>query len=127
MTSQPTPDRQQSVAHVTAVARHALERAAAGRAVPRDLVLAVAEGRGDRAQVAAASRALFGAAPKPLDLVLFDTDRIASYVFESSRPPVLAGGSSILRGLNEDIASDHDDEVVFSGGGEGMLLSLIHI
>ncbi|HEY6322435.1 MAG TPA: hypothetical protein VJA16_12835 [Thermoanaerobaculia bacterium] len=54
--------------------------------------------------------------------MLFDTDRIAAFVFESTGPPVLAGASKILRDLNDDIATLHPDETVYSGGGEGMLL-----
>jgi hypothetical protein len=116
------PDRQQCMDHVAAVARHALEQAAGGRAIPLEHVRAIAGGTGDRAVLAAASRRLFGGDAKPLDLVLFDTDRIASYVFESSRPPVLAGGSRILRNLNRDIERDYEHKAIFSGGGEGLLL-----
>jgi hypothetical protein len=122
VTPNPVPDRQQDSDHVAQVARHGLLRASGGKAIPRELVVAVAEGRGDPASIGAASRALFGGGASPLELVLFDTDRIASYVFESSGPPVLAGGSSILRGLNAKIADEFHQEVVFSGGGEGLLL-----
>jgi hypothetical protein len=115
-------DRKEAFEHVAAVARHALAQASGGRAVSAGLEAAVAEGKGERAAVAAASRGLFGSTARPLDLVLFDTDRIASYVFESSRPPVLAGASAILRGLNDEIGRDHHREVIFSGGGEGLLL-----
>jgi type IV secretory pathway TrbD component len=120
--SQPLPNREESMGHVSAVARLALERAAGGRKVPEEMSRAVAEGRGDRGRLAAVSRDLFGTAAKPLELVLFDTDRIASYVFESSRPPVLAGGSKILRDLNEEMEDRHPGEILYSGGGEGMLL-----
>jgi hypothetical protein len=115
------PDRKQDSDHVAAVARRALHQAAAGRAIPPEHVRAIAAGEGNRSALLATSRSLYGEA-NPLDLVLFDTDRIASYVFESSRPPVLAGGSRILYGLNRDIGSDHEHEVIFSGGGEGLLL-----
>ena len=102
-------------------AQRALERAA-GRRVPDEMAHAIARGEGDRTRLAAASRELFGAGAKPLELVLFDTDRIASYVFESIRPPVLAGASKLLRDLNREIEINHPDEIVYSGGGEGMLL-----
>jgi hypothetical protein len=115
-------ERQQVCEDVAAVARRALVQASGGRAVPAELVAAVAEGRGERASVAASCRGLGAAAAPPLDLVLFDTDRIASYVFESSRPPVLAGASAILRGLNDEIGDEYRQEVIFSGGGEGLLL-----
>jgi hypothetical protein len=90
--------------------------------VPSLLIEAVAAGAGDRGAVLEAARKTF-ATEKPLDLVLFDTDRIASYVFESSRPPVIAGASALLRDLNHRIANqDHRRSVIFSGGGEGILL-----
>src|SRR5262249_10140094 len=54
--------------------------------------------------------------------VLFDTDRIADFVFESSRPPVIAGASLLLRELNKQIGDDFGKWAVFSGGGEGLLL-----
>lgn len=116
------PNERESLDHVSAVARSALRQAGGGREVPAELVHAVAEGRGERARVTELSRQLGGPDGKPLELVLFDTDRIASYVFESSRPPVLAGASKILRGLNLDIARIYRQQVVFSGGGEGLLL-----
>lgn len=59
---------------------------------------------------------------RPLELVLFDTDQIGSYVFESSRPPVITGASTFLRELNEGIGKAYAGWVLFSGGGEGMLL-----
>lgn len=83
---------------------------------------AIASGKGDRRAVLDETRRIFGTG-KPLDLVLFDTDRIASYVFESSRPPVITGASTILREINEHIAeAQYERFVIFSGGGEGMLL-----
>lgn len=91
-------------------------------AVPEALVDAVAHGTGDRAAVGAASRECFGDRAG-IDLVLFDSDEIGSYVFESSRPPVLEGASSILRRLNEEIARRYRDQTVYSGGGEGLLLA----
>jgi hypothetical protein len=57
------------------------------RPVSGELVAAVAEGKGNRQAVARSVRTLSGAAAAPLELVLVDTDRIACYVFESSRPP----------------------------------------
>jgi hypothetical protein len=118
----PAPDPEESLDRVTRVTRGALEGAASGRAVPPALVRALAEGQGTPSEVADLSRQLFGAGAKPLDLVLFDTDRIASFVFESSRPPVLAGASKILRELNAGIAESYREQTIFSGGGEGLLL-----
>ena len=93
-----------------------------GQEVPEALVDAIASGQGDRQDLLATTRRLFET-DKPLDLVLFDTDRIASYVFESSRPPVITGASTILRELNKQIAEiQYERFVIFSGGGEGMLL-----
>ncbi|HVR98797.1 MAG TPA: hypothetical protein VMW27_19420 [Thermoanaerobaculia bacterium] len=95
----------------------------AGRvaAVPQELAAAIADGRGDRGAVEAACRRVFGERG-PLDLVLFDTDRITEYVYESSLPPVIAGASTILRELNAEIASRYQSQTIFSGGGEGLLL-----
>lgn len=107
---------------VMLAARAALEQVAGrGVAVPQELAAAVADGLGDRAAVEAACRRIFGERG-PLDLVLFDTDRIAEYVYESSRPPVIVGASTILRELNEEIARRHQRQAIFSGGGEGLLL-----
>ncbi|MDP9119884.1 MAG: hypothetical protein M3O15_00705 [Acidobacteriota bacterium] len=113
---------EQSADHVAKVARRALQQAAGGRPIPEELVRAVAQGTGDRSTLASRSRGLFDSLVKPLDLILFDTDRIAAYVFESSRPPILTAGSKILRDLNQGIADDFADEIIFSGGGEGLLL-----
>ncbi|MDY7095795.1 MAG: hypothetical protein SX243_22700 [Acidobacteriota bacterium] len=110
--------QEESLSEVRNVVRSAL--AGAGE-VPELLIRAVAEGAGERSAVEAATRRIFGE-NKPLELVLFDTDRIGSYVFESSRPPVLKGASVILERLNQQIAGDHEDKVIFSGGGEGLLL-----
>jgi|GEM_PF-6966221 len=115
------PTEHDSREHVREVARHALKEAGGTGEAPAELVLAVAEGRGERARVADLTRQLAGEG-KPLELVLFDTDRIASYVFESSRPPVLAGASKILRDLNAAIAESYETQTIFSGGGEGLLL-----
>jgi CRISPR RNA silencing complex Cmr2 subunit-like protein len=109
---------------IAEVARGALLRSLNGRAaeIPAVLVDAMASGAGHRTSVLEATRKTFGT-EKPLELVLFDTDRIASYVFESSRPPVIAGASTLLRKLNETIARDkYPQAVIFSGGGEGLLL-----
>jgi hypothetical protein len=118
-----TPPESLAVAteRLVATARRALARAA-GREVPEDLARAVAEGRGDRGRVAAACCDLFGVGAEPLALVLCDAARIAAFVFESIRPPVLAGASKILRGLNDEIGRQHPDETVYSGGGEALLL-----
>lgn len=104
------------------IARNALAESAGTVAdsVPSQLVRAIAHGEGVRAEVAAAARRFGGEVA--LDLVRFDTDRIGAYVFESNRPPVLAGASKILRDLNAEIARDHSQQCLFSAGGEGLLL-----
>jgi hypothetical protein len=89
--------------------------------IPESLCRAVAAGEGDRSEVAGLSLALGPEAG--FDLVRFDTDRIASFVFESSRPPVIAGASKILRDLNSTIARDFAEWALLSGGGEGLLLA----
>lgn len=89
--------------------------------IPAVLIEAVALGQGDREAV----RQVEGQAlslEKPMDLVLFDTDRISGFVFESSRPPVIRGASKILEELNAAIEQHYSDHVLFSGGGEGLLL-----
>lgn len=113
----PNPDLEDRV-------RHALAQAAGVNAdqVPEPLVHATVHARGDRSAVATATRQLTGGAEPPFELVLFDTDRIGDWVFESSRPPVLEGASAILDGLNRSIGEDFPHAVVFSGGGEGLLL-----
>lgn len=90
--------------------------------VPQDLVEAVALGKGERETVLRATRETCGT-DQPFDLVRFDTDRIREYVYESSRPPVIAGASSILRELNEGIGKAYPEWTLFSGGGEGLLLA----
>lgn len=93
----------------------------AGSAVPPELVRAVAEGVGVPGVVLeVAERRLRNSAA--LELVLFDTDRIAEFVFESSRPPVIRGASKLLDDLNDGIGKDYGDFVLYSGGGEGLLL-----
>ena len=108
---------------VVDVARAALAESLGGRAaeIPSALPDAIASGTGSQDEMRETTRRIFSTG-KPLDLVLFDTDRIASYVFESSRPPVITGASTLLRELNDRIAEDHRRFVIFSGGGEGMLL-----
>ncbi|MEA2600059.1 MAG: hypothetical protein QOF89_1051 [Acidobacteriota bacterium] len=106
------------------IARRALASSAgvAPESIPERLSRAVATGQGDRAEVAGLTRSLGPEAG--FDLVRFDTDRIASFVFESSRPPVIAGASKILRDLNTTIArDDFADWTLLSGGGEGLLLA----
>src|SRR6185295_16950727 len=101
------------------IARRALA-ASAGAApedIPEGLSRAVATGQGDRGEIAGLTRSL--GSEVGFDLVRFDTDRIASFVFESSRPPVIAGASKILRDLNATIARDFTDWTLLSGGGEG--------
>ena len=105
------------------VARRALAASAgvSSESIPEGLSRAVATGQGDRMEVAGLTRSL---GPEVgFDLVRFDTDRIASFVFESSRPPVIAGASKILRDLNAAIARDFSDWTLLSGGGEGLLLT----
>lgn len=107
---------------VVRIAREALAGAFGGvEEVPAALVDAIARSVGDRQAVASLGRRKWGEEP-PLALVLFDTDQIASYVFESSRPPVLAGASKILSDLNRQIRDDYEQAALFSGGGEGLLL-----
>lgn len=89
--------------------------------VPQNLVDAMALGKGDRQSVLLATREIFGT-DRPFDLVRFDTDRIREYVYESSRPPVIAGASRILNKLNQGIRETYPQWTLFSGGGEGLLL-----
>lgn len=107
-----------------AVARRALAPGFDGDAesVDRRLVEAVAHGRGERSSVQEVTRRAFGD-DAPLELVIFDTDRIGGWVYESSRPPVIAGASKILERLNHRIARElYPEAIVFSGGGDGLLL-----
>ncbi|MFL6261114.1 MAG: Cas10/Cmr2 second palm domain-containing protein [Thermoanaerobaculia bacterium] len=108
---------------VEEIARRALAASAgvAPEKVPERLSRAVATGEGDCEEIAGLARALGPEAS--FDLVRFDTDRIAGFVFESSRPPVIAGASKILRDLNSAIARDFADWTLLSGGGEGLLLA----
>jgi hypothetical protein len=112
---------QSSRQRIATIVRGIFEGLGEGRSVPPPLIDAVVDGRGDRAAVQRACRAAYGP-EKPFNLVLFDTDRIADYVFESSRPPVIAGASLLLRELNAQIGADFGKWAVFSGGGEGLLL-----
>src|SRR5436305_1752192 len=93
-------DLQESRNRIAAIVRGVLEGMGRGQAVPVSLIDAVVEGTGDPAAVARATREVYGG-EKPFDLVLFDTDHIGGYVFESSRPPVIAGASLLLRKLNQ--------------------------
>jgi hypothetical protein len=90
--------------------------------VPQDLIDAVALGKGDREAVRRKTLDVCGT-EQPFDLVRFDTDRIREYVYESSRPPVIAGASRILLSLNQDIRATYPQWTLFSGGGEGLLLT----
>lgn len=108
--------KEASRSRVAAVSRRALAAAWVEDEVPEALVRAVARGEGDREDL----RRL--APDARLDLLLFDTDRIGRWVYESSRPPVIAGASKILEQLNRAIEEEHGEHVVFSGGGEGLLL-----
>ncbi len=56
----------------------------------------------------------------PLALVSFDADRIASDVFATSSPPVVAGASYRLNDLNDQLRARPD--AVYSSGGGGLLL-----
>lgn len=112
---------EESRRRVREAARRALVGASRGGALPESVLTAIADGRGERATVAATCRETLGERPV-MDLVLFDTDRISDYVFESSRPPVMTGASTILRDLNNSIAAKYEHAVLYSGGGEGMLL-----
>jgi len=114
-------DLQSNRQRIASIVRGILESLGPGRPVPLPLVDAVVDGAGDRAAVQRACRAAYGP-EKPFELVLFDTDRIAEFVFESSRPPVIAGASRLLRDLNQQIRDDFGKWAVFSGGGEGLLL-----
>jgi hypothetical protein len=110
---------------IAKIASLALAQAAKERnaGVPDSLVEAIVSGQGDRTALREETKRVFGTA-EPLELVLFDTDSIARYVFESSRPPVITGASTILRDINRQIAEGrYRDFVIFSGGGEGMLLA----
>jgi hypothetical protein len=111
----------QSRDRVAEIARAALSSAGEGVGPAAELAAAIATGEGNRAHLEGLARRSYGA-EAPLALVLFDTDRIASYVFESNRPPVLAGASALLRELNDEIRDAYRDAVIFSGGGEGLLL-----
>ncbi len=89
--------------------------------VPPVLVEATAGGEGDRQRIVAATQDAFGDLP-PCEFVVFDTDQIGSYVFESARPPVIAGASRILSDINDYIEEKYTNYVIFSGGGGGYLL-----
>ncbi|MCP4655364.1 MAG: hypothetical protein GY856_08090, partial [bacterium] len=108
---------------VEEVARSALAPGFAGQPqrVPEALVSALVDGQGARDEVAEITHNAFGGEP-PLELVLFDTDQIGGYVFESSRPPVIAGASKILSDLNDSNRGRYPKNIIFSGGGEGILL-----
>jgi len=91
------------------------------REVPEAFLTAIADGVGDRASLAREGREAF-TREQPMELVLFDTDRIGEFVFESSRPPVIRGASRILERLNEEFEKEYAGKILFSGGGEGLLL-----
>lgn len=90
--------------------------------VPQALTDAVAFGKGDRESVRRATVQACGT-DQPFDLVRFDTDRIHDYVYESSRPPVIAGASRTLFELNRRVRATYPHWTLFSGGGEGLLLA----
>jgi len=87
-------DRQRSRDHVAEIVLRLLSGYFQGRDVPSPLISAVVDGTGDPPVVQRLTREACGD-DKPFDLVRFDTDQIAGYVFESSRPPVIAGASPL--------------------------------
>lgn len=91
-------------------------------AVPEELVLAIAEGRGDRERLTELLDSLGAEGSPRLELVRIDTDQISAFVFESSRPPVIRGASEILRSLNQWIEKQLGEHTLFSGGGEALLV-----
>jgi len=96
------------------VVRDALAPDGSASSSVSDAVEAVVKGRGEASQLGQSA---------PFDAVLFDTDAIGRWVFESSRPPVVEGASTILRELNGKIARHYEHRLVFSAGGEGLLLA----
>jgi hypothetical protein len=69
----------------------------------------------------------------PLALLSFDVDKIKEYVFATSRPIEIKGGSDILESLTEKGSKDGiyawlkklgipEDNVIFAGGGSGLVL-----
>lgn len=108
-------DYQRSRQHVEEVVRKAL-----GDRTSSELIRAVVDGSGEREEIQRIEKSL---GVKPFDLVIFDTDQIGDYVFESSRPPVICGASLILAGINRQIASKFGARTIFSGGGEGLLIA----
>ncbi len=123
MNHEKSETRESSSRHVADVAKRALSPHFSDGEVPPALLEAVAAGQGNREEVRRITEKACGSG-KPFDLVLFDTDRISDYVFESSRPPVIAGASKILDDLNQSIGDEYRDSTIYSGGGEGILLVL---
>lgn len=103
--------------HLEKVATKALAGTFSDENAPRRLIQAVVHGSGERRGIEALTRGRI-----TFDMVVFDTDRIGAFVFDSSRPPVIMGGSKILEKLNLEIGEAYPDATVFSGGGEGLLL-----
>ena len=86
-------------------------------------------------------RGRFAGKEKPLGVVSFDVDRIKEFVFTSTKPLEVHGASEIVNDLTlrdyrkgesglpacsvHQILADHslgDDNVIFAGGGTGLLL-----
>jgi len=78
------------------------------------------------------SREIFSDSP-PLALLSFDVDRIKDYVFATSRPLEVKGGSDILKSITDVGAPDglykwlsslgiEEKNVIFAGGGSGLIL-----
>jgi hypothetical protein len=59
-----------------------------------------------------------------LRLLAFDADRIGDYVFASSRPPIVLGGSRALEAINEEVDSSRITNAwpIYSAGGGGLLV-----
>jgi len=102
--------------YVVTAARNALAPCFGDGSVAEELCQAVAKGAKNRDRIKNRQ------GDARLELVIFDTDRIGSYVFDSKRPAVITGGSKILKDLNEMIREKYVQQTIFSGGGEGLLL-----
>lgn len=115
---------EQSRRHLIQVATDALAAGFGGASsVPPELARVVALGTGKRPEVEEALRRGNWPHGHPLEMVRFDADQIGDFVFESVLPPVIAGASSLLHDLNAGIEEEFGSQVVFSGGGEGLLIA----
>lgn len=114
---------EQSRSHLIQAATTALAAGFGGTgSVPPELARAVALGTGERPEVESALRGGTWPHEHPIEVVRFDADQIGDFVFESVLPPVIAGASSLLHDLNAGIDKDFKSQVVYSGGGEGLLI-----